>query len=346
MTRVCFGTSLCKYGLIAAAFMTTFVAGEKSADASDARELNRGRIGLLTGESTGTGVSVAADMARILNGKSNLRVVPYLSSGSAANVDDLMTYRFTDMALINADTLLSMRLRNPDDERLARVNYLARLFTNELHILTRADSGLNSITDLEGRRFAAGDARSGTFLTASLLMRASGIRATAIALPTEEALYALEDGEIDAVFLLAAKPSAFLRAMTVEDNLTLLPIPMTDDLSTVYKPGEFTSEDYPGLVRDKFVETVSVDVILAAYGNAPVGSEKYNRIKAFVTELERNRTQFLRPPSHVKWKEFSFDEEVANLSRNEAAIAALNGGSEEEKARPSILELMRQGVDQ
>lgn len=338
--------SLGRAAAVAGAVAAMLATGFHAAYANDARELNRGRIGLLAGESAGTGVKIAADLARVLDGKSQLRIVPYLSSGSTANVEDLMAYRFADLALINSDTLLSMKLRNPDDERLKRINYVARLFTNELHIITRADGGLNSLADLQGRRFAAGDARSGTFLTASLLMRASGIRATAIALPTEDALFALEDGEIDAVFLLAAKPSAYLRAINSEANLTLLPVPITDDLRAVYKPGEFTSEDYPGLVRDKFVETVSVDVILAAYGEAPVGSEKYNKIRAFVEELNRNRSQFLRPPSHQKWLEFSFDEQVADLDRNAAALAALSGEAPKQEARPSILELMKQGVDQ
>ena len=332
--------------VLACAIAIGFGTWTQTALASDARELNRGRIGLLTGEASGTDASVAADLARILDGKSSLRIVPYLSSGSVANVEDLTTFRFADMALVNADTLLSMRLSNPEDERLQRVNYVARLFTDEVHIITRADSGLNSISDLQGRRIAAGTARSGTFVTTRLLLRTLGIQATAIALPTEDALFALEDGDVDAVFLLAAKPSAFLRKINAEDNFTLLPVPLTPELEVVYKSGEFTSEDYPGLVRDKFVETVAVDVILATYGNAPVGSEKYNKIKAFVTELQRNRAQFLRPPSHQKWLEFSFDEEVADLARNEAAVAALSGDDAAEPARPSILELMRQGVDQ
>lgn len=337
-----------KLALAAAIAAGSFLGSYVASDASEASELNRGRLGLLTGGSTGTDAAIAADLARILDGKSEnkLRIVPYLSSGSVANIEDLMSYRFSDLALVNADSLLSMKLRNPDDDRLNRINYVARLFSDELHVITRADSGVNSLADLQGRRFAAGEARSGTFLTSSLIMRALGVRATAIALPYEDGLAALEDGTVDAMFMLAAKPSATLRAINAEDNLTLVPVPITEDLRVVYGTGEFTSEDYPGLVRDKFVETVTVDVILAAYGNAPVGSEKYLKIRGFVEELQRNRAQFLRPPSHSKWQDFDIAIEVANLERNSAATAALSGEPEQQAKRPSILELMQQGVDQ
>ncbi len=324
----------------------SMVVTATASSAADPRELNRGRIGLLTGASTDTSLNVGADMARILDGKSNLRIVPYLSSGSIDNIDDLMNYRFADMALINSDALLSRKLRDPNDERLSRINYVARLFTNEVHIITRGDSGVDSIIDLQGRRFAAGEARSGSFLTASLLMRASGVRATAIAMPTEDGLIALEDGTVDAVFFLAAKPSAFLRKLTSDANFALVRVPISDNIRAVYKPSEFSSEDYPGLVRDKFVETVSVDVILAAYGNPPVGSEKYKKFTAFVTELQRNQSQFKRPPSHRKWQEFSLEEDVDGIERNGAAVAALSGQETEQAARPSIFDLMKEGVDQ
>ncbi|MEM7058569.1 MAG: TAXI family TRAP transporter solute-binding subunit [Pseudomonadota bacterium] len=341
-----FGNRTTRASIAALVASVTLGAAVAPSMAADPREINRGRIGLLTGSASGTGLSIAADLARVLDGKSNLRIVPYLSSGSVANIEDLTSFRFADMALINSDALLSQRLRNPDDERLNNINYVARLFTNEVHVITRADSGIDSLSDLVGRRFAAGEARSGTFLTASLLLRATGVRATAIAMPTDAGFDALADGTVDAVFMLAAKPSAFLRKITSEENLALVQVPITENIRSVYKPGEFTSVDYPGLVRDKFVETVSVDVILAAYGNAPEGSDKYRRIHAFVSELERNGAQFLRPPSHPKWQQFSFDEEVGDLPRNAAAVAALSGEEAVKTDRPSILDLMRQGVDQ
>lgn len=343
--RACLGAGR-KSVFACAVAAASMVATATVSEAADPRELNRGRIGLLTGASTDTSLNVGADMARILDGKSNLRIVPYLSSGSIDNIDDLMTYRFADMALINSDALLSRKLRDPNDQRLGRINYLARLFTNEVHIITRGDSGIDSIIDLQGRRFAAGEARSGSFLTASLLMRASGVRATAIAMPTEDGLFALEDGTVDAVFFLAAKPSAFLRKLTADANLALVRVPMSENIRAVYKPSEFSSEDYPGLVRDKFVETVSVDVILAAYGNPPVGSEKYTKFSNFVTELQRNQSQFNRPPSHRKWQEFSLDDVVDGIDRNEAAVAVLSGQETKQADRPSIFDLMKEGVDQ
>lgn len=341
-----FGVKFLKTMMMASVVSGAAFVGQVSAESAQAIDVNKGRIGLLTATSTGTHSAVGADMARILDGKSKLRVVPYLGLGSVQNIEDLMTFRHADMALINSDALISRRLQNQDDERLDRIRYMAKLFSIELHVIARTDGGVNSISDLNGRRVATGEGRSGSFLTSSLLLRSSGVRATAIALPDEEGLEALKEGVVDAVFVLAGKPSALLRQITSDEELLLINIPLTDNIRSVYGTAQFTSDDYPNLVRDKFVETVSVDVILAAYGNPPKGSQEYKTMRAFVEELDNNTSQFLRPPSHPKWADFSLETEVTGLERHDVVASFLSGTEEEEAPQLSIEDLMRQTTEQ
>ena len=111
-----------------------------NAQGAAVRDANAGRLGLVSESSVGTAVQIGDQIARTLDGRSKLRVVQYLSTGSQKNLRDLMNFRFADVAVINSDVLISERLRHPDDERLKDVKFIARAFTSELHVLVREDS--------------------------------------------------------------------------------------------------------------------------------------------------------------------------------------------------------------
>ena len=315
------------------------------AQSSSAIRANQGRLGLLTATTSGTYVEIGADIARALDNRSNFRIVPYLSSGAIQNLNDLMTYRDADIALVNADTLMNFKVRNPDDPRIAKLSYLAKVYGSELHLIVSRDSGIRTVSDLADRKVAIGQNGSGTWLTSQLVMRALGVQADITPMPNDVALEALKDGKIDATFFLTGKPSAIFQRIKSDEGLTLIGIPFSQALSGIYKAAEFTPDDYPGLVTDKFVPTISVDVILAVYGRYPVGSNEYKLRSNFVRQLRANMAPLQFPPNHPKWKQFSFSEEVPGWDKAEATMQVLSDTAENTSAGPSIADLMKQGFE-
>ncbi|MEM7241357.1 MAG: TAXI family TRAP transporter solute-binding subunit [Pseudomonadota bacterium] len=316
------------------------------AQSQEGVEANKGRLGILSARSSDTHAAVTADIARVLDGKSGLRIVPYLGPGSVQNIDDVLGFRHADMALINSDAMTYRRLLEPNSDQLNNIFYIAQLFSLEMHLITRTDTGISSISDLNGRRIASGESKSGTFLTASLLLRSAGIRATAIALPIEDSLLELKDGTIDAVFYLGGRPSATLQKISADEGLVLANIPHSSAMASVYGRSELTSEDYPTLVQDKFIETVSVNVVLAMRGSPPAGSNEYTAIRSFVSEFIRNSAQFQRPPSHPKWANFSFETEIDGWERSPIVLDVLAGKEPEVQEQATIEDLMLQVIEE
>ena len=281
--------------------------------------LSQNRINILTGSSQSIHARIGADLARVLNGQNGLRIVPYLTAGSVQNLDELMIVDDIDLALINSDVLVSRRVQAPDDFRLRDVNYIARLFTNEMHLIARNQSGITNISDLNGLRVAAGETGSGTFLTASLLLRSMDIQTIVIAVPEEDALRALANGSVDAVFVLAGTPARSLRKINEDADLHLVNIPLSRGLESVYGSEVLTSKDYPNLVQDKPIETITVDVILAGYGDLIASSAKHRKLVSFVEALDVGIEQLRTEPNHPKWSEFIFADTVQGWKRNQAA---------------------------
>ncbi|MCE5974288.1 TAXI family TRAP transporter solute-binding subunit [Sinirhodobacter sp. WL0062] len=313
-----------------------------NAQGAAVRDANAGRLGLISESSVGTAVQIGDQIARTLDGRSKLRVVQYLSTGSQKNLRDLMNFRFADVAVINSDVLISERLRHPDDERLKDVKFIARAFTSELHVLVREESTLDTVYDLSGRNVAIGETGSGTSLTSRLVMRALKVSPRAVELPMTDSIQALKRGELDAVFMLYGKPNGFLRSLKPEDGLRLLEVPLTEELGAIYRPAEFTGDDYPALVSDKLTQSLAVDVVFAIEEGPRLGLDDREKIGNFLREIKANE-QVLRsgPGHHPKWSEFSFDVEVPHWERASLVAEVLEGAPKAETDGPNIFDVMK-----
>ena len=83
---------------------------------------------------------------------------------------------------------------------------IAALFEEHIHLVALADSGINSVADLAGKRVSLDEPGSGTYVDANLILEANGLSAddlTAEALKGGAASEALRNGKIDAFFVVA-----------------------------------------------------------------------------------------------------------------------------------------------
>ncbi|MBE9475515.1 MAG: TAXI family TRAP transporter solute-binding subunit [Proteobacteria bacterium] len=343
MLKFIIRTTIC---LLSLALLMISFSTAVSAQSSRAIAANKGRIGILTATTTGTYVKIGGDLARVLDGESGLRVVPYLSTGSVQNLFDLMNFRHADVALVNADSLTSFKVRNPDDPRVKKLSYIAKVYASELHLLVSRNSDIRSIADLDGRTVTIGQSGSGTWLTSQLVLGALGVNAKVVVMPNNEALQALKDGKVDANFFLTGKPSGLFKRISADEGLTLIGIPFNDALSGTYNETQFTSEDYPGLIDDKYIPTISVDVILATYGHYPPGSAEFKALSSFIHELNLHIIELQSPPNHPKWQQFSFSSTIPGWERSTAAVNVFTALTQQEKiSEPSIQDIMKLGFE-
>ena len=83
---------------------------------------------------------------------------------------------------------------------------IAALFQEHIHLVALADSGINSVADLKGKRVSLDEPGSGTRVDAKLILAANGLEVDDVqaeALKGNAAAEALRNGKIDAFFVVA-----------------------------------------------------------------------------------------------------------------------------------------------
>ncbi len=159
---------------------------------------------------------------------------------------------------------------------LQQLRAVASLFPEPMHVLVRADSGIDSIAGLAGRRISLGALGSGTRYTALQVLDAHGLGSGSFTEVMREgaqdALEELEDGSLDAVVEVVSAPWGVLARMQAAGTLRLLPL----DPAVV----ERLTAEQPALVKlaipartyawqDQPVPTVAATALLVASAATP-----------------------------------------------------------------------------
>ncbi|MEM7241356.1 MAG: TAXI family TRAP transporter solute-binding subunit [Pseudomonadota bacterium] len=272
-------------------------------------------IGIMAGAWGDTSTVLGEELGRAIDGWSGVNVKVMFGRGSEQNIDDLLFLRGVDFAFLNTDVMTNLRISNPDHPALDALAYLTKVADAEMHLLVRKDSGINSIQDLRGRRVSYGNVGSGSALTSRLMLRLFNTNVTGVFLDTNLALFSLMDGEVDGVFVVGAKPLPILQNIQADDNLKLVPISFAAQLEGIYEEAAFDAADYPNLVEDKLLPTISVPVVLAVYNKFAKNSVRYQNIVSFSDAFMETIPRLQQPPRHPKWQELDLDAEVEGWQR-------------------------------
>lgn len=274
-------------------------------------------VGIVGGLFTGTYMRLAAEMASALDDGDNLRVLPIVSFGAAANLDDLLYLRGVDLAITQSDVFEYFRTvrKTPNLER--RIQYIIRLPISELHILAR--DNIHSLEDLRGKKVNFGPPGTGASLTGTIVFQRLGINVQQVMIDQPSALEKLRSGEIDAIARVVPKPVGFFSKIPPNSGLHLVNIPFTKMFEDYYTLGEFTKKDYPTLLDGKdSIDTIAVPAVLAVY-NWQRDSDRYARVQRFVQYLFTRWDTFQHPPYHPKWRDVNLAATVPGWTRFSAA---------------------------
>jgi len=272
-------------------------------------------IGIMAGGIGTTTARLAEDLSRTMSGKSSVQIRAMLGKGSEQSINDLLYLRGVDLAFVNADILANIRITKPNHPALGNLAYLAKVTDSELHLLVRKDSGINDIYDLKTKKISVGNKGSGSALTSRLVMRILGIKTSTAFMSATVGLDELRRGTLDDVFFVGAKPLPLLLNIREDDELKLVGIPFSTQLASIYQQSEFLVDDYPTIVENKFVPTLSVPVILAVYNKFAKGSFRYNNLIKFSEAFLDDIPLLQKPPRHPKWKDLDLTATVEGWKR-------------------------------
>ncbi|AXX98833.1 TAXI family TRAP transporter solute-binding subunit [Profundibacter amoris] len=184
---------------------------------------------------------------------------------------------------------------------------IAALFEEHIHLVALADSGINSVADLKGKRVSLDEPGSGTYVDANMILEAAGVSSddiTAEALKGGAAAEALRNGKIDAFFVVAGYPTGSLVELASAADIKLVPIdgPAADALTEKY--GFFAKSDIPEGAYEGIATTPTVAVGAQWFTSAKEDDELiYQITKALWNEKSRK----LLDVGHAKGKSITLE---------------------------------------
>lgn len=116
----------------------------------DRDTLNSNTVTIVTAPVGGAFAAMGSDMANVLDDGDNLRVLPIIGKGSVQNLIDIMRLRNVDMGFVVSDAIEFVKTEYAVPNIESRVQYIAKLFNNDLHIVARKE--ITSIYDLQGKK--------------------------------------------------------------------------------------------------------------------------------------------------------------------------------------------------
>jgi TRAP transporter TAXI family solute receptor len=177
---------------------------------------------------------------------------------------------------------------------------LCSLYPEAIQVVTRADSDVHTLADLRGKRIDVGVLRSGVRVNAVQVLRAAGIRlndaAELSARPMDEALAALREGQVDAVFLTSAYPNRALTRLAGITPIRLVPLGEEVVAKLLAKHPFFVRVPIPARTypdQSEAVLTVAVTAMLITNRTTPaVRVEQFlEHLYAHVPDLSRQSLQ-------------------------------------------------------
>jgi TRAP transporter TAXI family solute receptor len=275
-------------------------------------KINNWTLGLASGLPEGTFIRFGAEIARNLNDKDELRVIPMITYGATDNVKDLLYLKGVDVAFTNADVLEHFRSVEKIPNIDKRINFITGMYIGHIHLLVRSD--INSLKDLDGKKVSFHTPGAGASVSAPILFRRLGIKVEPVYVNNAIALEQMKTGEVVGLVNTGGKPQDLFTKFKNDQGYKFLSVPF-DKFDDLYVPSVFTSEDYPGYIKPgEKVEALGVPVVLAVY-NWPKGNDRFRRIERFIEYFFDRFEGFQKPPYHPAWKSINLASNVPGWTR-------------------------------
>lgn len=270
---------------------------------------------LATGGTSGTYYPFGGSMAQIFNSKiENMNVTAQATGASVENLK-LIGQKEAELAIVQND-MTDYAYNGTEafkDSKIENVRVIANLYPEVIQIVSSANSGIKTLTDIKGKRFSVGAPGSGVEANARQLMDVMGMTYndfSANYLSFAESADSLKDNHIDGFLFVSGIPNAAIQDTATTSSLNFVSIPDDVIKSLIAKYPFFTeivipAGTYKGQTSD--VKTVAMKATLVAGAEVPE-QVIYNLTKA----LFENQPELAS--AHAKGAELSLENAVNGVS--------------------------------
>ncbi|MBM2575650.1 TAXI family TRAP transporter solute-binding subunit [Jannaschia sp. Os4] len=248
-----------------------------------------------TGSATLTYAPVARIIADAVGPQAGLTLVPLVTRGSLDNIEAIMDGRRasgfaqSDIGFWASEGSGIWSGRPPAED----LRTIAALYPEHIHVVTLAESAVETLEDLQNKRIALDEVGSGTHVDGRLILEAVGLRSDQYAVETfggREAADALVEGRIDAFVVVAGYPTAAIADLAARAPIRLVPIDGDVAVELLWLHGFLERSTVPdgAYAGVPGVETVSVGAHWFTHADVPE-DVIYEITRALFSDATRDR---------------------------------------------------------
>jgi len=227
-----------------------------------------GRLSIATGGSGGVYQVYGGGLADVLT--EELPDSPTTAETTSASVDNLLLVANgdSDIAFTLADTALDAVRGRDVFERKLPLRALGTIYLTYTQVVTKTDSGIDTIEDMKGKTISLGSPGSGAEIMGIRLLEAAGLDPDEDihrrGLGVGESAQAIRDGSIDAFFWTGGVPTAAIVDLATTDDVQLVPTDqylskLNAKYDDAYEEAEVEAGEYKGV---KAAKTVGIQNLL------------------------------------------------------------------------------------
>lgn len=168
------------------------------------------RIG--TGGAAGTYYPVGVMIANAISVPKQLVATAQITNGSPSNVKGIESeslesgFSQSDVATWAHQGIMAFKGKPP----VSSLRLIATLYPESLHVVVKKSAGIKNIQGLKGKRVALDELASGTYINASMLLTAYGVKESELKaqyIKADQAAEKLKNGDLDAFFFMGGAPA-------------------------------------------------------------------------------------------------------------------------------------------
>ena len=256
-----------------------------------------------TGGETGTYYAFGGVLAQYVTSNTDTTVTAVSSKGSQANIEDLDAGDI-QLGFVQSDVMsYAYNGERLFEKPITDFSVVAALYMEQVQIVT-LDPEIKTVADLAGKTVSIGASGSGVFYNALDVLECYGLDyetdITAVMQDFADSTESLQDGKIDAAFIVAGAPTTAITSLAATQSVYLVSldeehIAALRETSPYYSPNTIAADVY-GTPED--CTTVAVNAIVIARDDVPE-TDIYN----FVSAIFENSADL----AHAKAAELDID---------------------------------------
>ena len=227
------------------------------------------KLRFTTGGAQGTYYGFGGVLAGKVGEKTSTTVTAITSGGSKANIE-AMDDGDAELGFVQSDVgAYAFRGMRLFEDRVTNFSTVANLYMEQVQIVT-LDPSIKTVADLKGKNVSVGAAGAGVYFNAVDVLKAYGLDIDKDIKPTYQSfgdsVEALQDGKIDAAFIVAGAPTTAVTSLAATKKVYLVQLDDQHIMSLLtespYYSKNVIAKDVYG--TDEDITTVAVGAVVIA----------------------------------------------------------------------------------